>query len=122
VNPLINSLYKLGLLTPHVVKALLKSFWLIRDGMLPDPVGIGTEGGMVGLSGVPPEQGFKSLKQYCPLGQSLLLLQELPHPLFAASQLDPQRTLLEEEEVGAGFEMGLGRGEGGVPPQAGKSL
>lgn len=119
MNPLSISLYKLGLLTPHEVKALLKSFWLIRDETLPDPVGIGPEGGLgCGLDGCPPEQGFKSLKQDCPEGQSLLVPQAFPQPLLADSQLAPQRTRLEVV-AGGGFDTGL---EGGDPPQAGKSL
>lgn len=122
VNPLIISLYKLGLLIPHEDKARLKSFWLIRADTDPDPDGIGPEGGLDGgLEGWPPEQGFKSLKQVCPLGQSLLLPHAFPHPLLADSQLDPQRTRLEVAGGGGGLEGGGFEG-GGEPPQAGKSL
>jgi len=51
--------------------------------------GGGLEGGGGGFEGGFPPQGFKSLKQDCPLGQFPLSLQACPQ--LAASQLAPQR-------------------------------
>jgi len=79
----------------------------------------GTVGG-----GGPPEHGVKSLKQLCPAGQLLLVLQELPQPPFAVAQLEPHRVVLLEVGGGTtgGGTTGGGTTGGGVPPQAGKSL